>query len=159
MVQRVRLIIRGRVQGVGFRPTLYRYATATQLVGFAANTSNGVVAEVQGHGVNIEEFLCRLVDNPPPLARIDTLTQSDLPVQSAEEGFEIQVSTAADDTYGRGAADPGDPSFALPPDLSTCEQCRQEIFDPKNKRYYYPFTSCTDCGPRFTLAESQPKPN
>ncbi len=147
MAQRVRLTISGRVQGVGFRPTLARYAGEAELNGFAANTSDSVVAEVQGEAKRIEKFLCRLAESPPPLARIDTLTRVYIPEEPAS-GFQILTSTA-----GKAS---GNPIFALPPDLGTCEQCRQEIFDPDNRRYRYPFTSCTDCGPRFTLAESLP---
>ncbi|MCI5167502.1 MAG: carbamoyltransferase HypF, partial [Candidatus Electrothrix sp. GM3_4] len=156
MTERVRVTISGLVQGVGFRPTLYRYAAEAELVGFVANISGGVIAEVQGAGERIEKFLCRLVDNPPPLARIDTLTRVDIDIleESAINGFQILVSNVGN--VGSESANPINPILALPPDLGTCEQCRQEIFDPNNRRYRYPFTSCTDCGPRFTLAEGLP---
>ncbi|CAK8721537.1 carbamoyltransferase HypF [Candidatus Electrothrix aarhusensis] len=151
MAERVRVTISGQVQGVGFRPTLYRYAVEAELVGFVANISEGVIAEVQGAGESIEQFLHHLVDNPPPLAQIDTVTRVDIPEEPAISrlsGFQILASSISNAG--------GTPLASLPPDLGTCEQCRQEIFDPKNRRYRYPFTSCTDCGPRFTLAEGLP---
>ncbi|MCI5223009.1 MAG: carbamoyltransferase HypF, partial [Candidatus Electrothrix sp. AR4] len=122
MAERVRLTISGQVQGVGFRPTLYRYANDAELSGFVSNTSTGVIIEVQGEVGRIDTFLCRVTDNPPPLARIDTVTRVVIPEEPANE-FQIMPSSVS--STDNAPADPMNSIFILPPDLGICEQCRQ----------------------------------
>ncbi|CAK8716207.1 Carbamoyltransferase [Candidatus Electronema halotolerans] len=144
MVKRVRAIISGRVQGVGFRPAVHRHACQAGLVGFVANTARGVLTEVQGSAEQIEGFLRILKENPPPQARIEAVELTELP-PNRESGFQILPSRLADSTV-----------LSPPPDLSTCAQCGREIFTQDNRRWHYPFTNCTDCGPRFTIIEALP---
>lgn len=145
MNQRVRIHITGRVQGVGFRPTMYRYARALALTGFVKNTTAGVVVEIQGKGLAVTKFLKYLGSAPPPQARIDSLRMETLPVTTESSSFEILASSRS-----------GDLRAGLPPDLATCEDCRAELFDPINRRYQYPFINCTNCGPRFTIIRKLP---
>ena len=144
MVKRIRAVISGRVQGVGFRPAVHRHACEAGLVGFVANTPQGVLAEVQGKAEQIDMFLRSLQENPPPQARIEAVALTELP-PNRESSFQILPSRLADSTV-----------LSPPPDLATCAQCGREIFAPEDKRHNYPFTNCTDCGPRFTIIEALP---
>jgi len=144
MEQRIRALISGRVQGVGFRPTVYRLAADLELSGFVQNSPAGVVLEVQGQRPDVAEFFRRLQFYPPPQARITGLVREEAPVQPGN-GFRIVPSSRS-----------GDLAVGLPPDLATCEACRRELFDPRDRRYLYPFINCTNCGPRFTLITALP---
>jgi hydrogenase maturation protein HypF len=144
MVKRLRAVISGRVQGVGFRPAVHRHACEAGLAGFVANTPQGVLTEVQGKAAQIDLFLRSLQEDPPPQARIDAVELTELP-PNRESSFHILPSRLADST-----------ALSPPPDLATCAQCGREIFAPEDKRYNYPFTNCTDCGPRFTIIEALP---
>lgn len=143
--RRVKIKISGTVQGVGFRPTVYRYALEEGLLGQVANTSQGVFIEAQGDSKAIDSFIARLRDYPPPQARIDEFDYLDIPLVLGEEKFRIIESLAT-----------GEKNVAIAADLATCEDCRSEIFDPKNRRFAYPFTNCTNCGPRFTIIQDRP---
>ncbi|MGH2767648.1 MAG: acylphosphatase, partial [Actinomycetota bacterium] len=136
---RSRAIVKGIVQGVGFRPFVYRLATSLGLGGFVRNDPGGVTVEVEGAPEAVEEFLERLASEAPLLARIDSMVSEALP-PLYETGFSIVESQAG----GRKVA-------LVSPDVATCEECRSEIFDPEARRYRYPFTNCTNCGPRFTI--------
>ncbi|MGI9211572.1 MAG: carbamoyltransferase HypF [Methylococcaceae bacterium] len=143
-LQRQRLTISGVVQGVGFRPYVYRLATHCGLSGWVANTPGGVALEIQGEASSLEAFRQRLPLECPSAARLDTLTAEPRPLQ-ADSGFEVKASHSDGQVAG----------FVLP-DLAPCAQCLFELFDPANRRYRYPFISCTDCGPRWSLMTALP---
>jgi hydrogenase maturation protein HypF len=141
---RRQLHVRGIVQGVGFRPFVYKLATSLGLTGFVFNSSSGVTIEVEGDDTMIHTFVGSLERDTPPLAEILELTISEMaPIGSA--GFDILESRE----------ELGD--FALvPPDAGTCEACWRDFGDPTNRRFGYPFTNCTHCGPRFTIIRDIP---
>jgi hydrogenase maturation protein HypF len=142
--QRLRVNLRGAVQGVGFRPFVYREAQALGLGGFVANTPGGVSIEVEGTPDAIGAFVARIEQQPPPNARITDIARETLaPVGNTI--FEVRESVLA-----------GVPDATILPDLATCEDCRVEIFDPGDRRYRYPFTNCTQCGPRFSIIADLP---
>lgn len=143
--KRVKIKISGIVQGVGFRPTVYRYALEEGLLGQVANTSQGVFIEAQGSEEALKNFIERLKNYPPPQAHIDEFDYQDIPLVLGEEKFRIIESLSS-----------GEKNVAISADLATCEDCRSEIFDPKNRRFGYPFTNCTNCGPRFTIIQDRP---
>ncbi len=145
MNKRVKIEIQGRVQGVGFRPTVWRHATGLGLSGFVRNTPAGVVIEAQGETAAVDRFLAMLQAEPPRQARIESMQVSALPAKDTSAPFEIQAS-------GRS----GDLRAGMPPDLATCAECRAELFDPANRRHRYPFLNCTNCGPRFTIIRELP---
>ncbi len=144
MNKRLHIEVRGCVQGVGFRPTVYRYAVEAGLAGFVLNALSGVVIEVEGAEKAAADFVQRLRAAPPPQARIDGFEVREIPV-TGERGFRIARSRRS-----------GDVKAGMPPDLATCEDCRREMFDPADRRYRYPFINCTNCGPRFTIIRSLP---
>lgn len=142
--QRLRIVIRGAVQGVGFRPFIYRLATQMQLAGWITNTGSGVCIEVQAQPETLTEFLMRIEREQPPRASIQSLESTILdPLDWS--GFEIRESS-----------EEGPKSVLVLPDIATCPDCLAELFDSSNRRFCYPFTNCTNCGPRFTIIESLP---
>jgi hydrogenase maturation protein HypF len=141
---RLRLVVRGAVQGVGFRPFVFRLATALQLAGWVNNSAQGVFIEVEGPCPALEQFLLRLGAEKPVRSFIQSLEASWLD-PTGYTGFEIRESETG-----------GDKTALVLPDITTCPDCLCEIFDPKNRRYRYPFTNCTNCGPRFSIIESLP---
>ncbi|WP_013320778.1 carbamoyltransferase HypF [Gloeothece verrucosa] len=141
--QRLSLIIRGAVQGVGFRPFIYRLATELALVGWVNNSSVGVFIEVEGNRNTLESFLERVQREKPPRSQIHTIETQWLDL-SGYTTFEIRHSVS------------GEKTAVVLPDLATCPDCFREIFDPHNRRYRYPFTNCTNCGPRYTIIEALP---
>jgi len=148
-VNRLRITIRGAVQGVGFRPFIYRLATGLSLNGFVTNSTQGVSIEVEGPAAVLEVFLLRIETEKPPPSFIQSLEYCWLdPV--GLQGFEIRPSN-----------DSGPRSALILPDIATCPECLREILDPANRRFFHPFTNCTHCGPRFTIIESLPydRPN
>ena len=141
---RKRIEIEGVVQGVGFRPFVYRIARAHRLAGFVLNSSGGVIVEAEGEDADLESFLTALRSELPPLARIDHLAVIDR-APAGDHGFIIEHSLAA----------PG--HFALvPPDVATCPDCIHDFTTPGNRRFAYPFTNCTNCGPRYTIIRDVP---
>jgi hydrogenase maturation protein HypF len=141
---RLKLSVRGAVQGVGFRPFVHRLATGLHLTGWVNNSPQGVGIEVEGPRARLEKFLLRLETEKPPRSFIQSLEASWLDA-AGYTGFEIRES------------EPGGRKTALVlPDIATCPDCLREIFDPENRRYRYPFTNCTNCGPRFSIIESLP---
>jgi hydrogenase maturation protein HypF len=146
--QRLAIQIRGQVQGVGFRPFVYRLARELNLRGWVRNDAAGVAIEAQGPAMVLERFLAAL-HQPPPLARIDAVRTTPLPAQGEEHDFTIQAS-------GTG------PVLAeITPDTAVCADCLAELFDPTDRRYRYPFLNCTHCGPRYTITHTLPydRPN
>lgn len=141
---RLRVVIHGAVQGVGFRPFIYRLATELALTGWVINDGNGVVLEVEGPVETLERFLVRIEPERPRLAIIASLEPTWLP-PSGFNTFEIRHSQS-------NAA----PTALVMPDLATCPDCLRELYDPSDRRYRYPFTNCTNCGPRFTIIEELP---
>lgn len=142
---RLRLVCRGAVQGVGFRPAVWRLARALGLSGLVRNDPDGATIEVQGEAAAVARFRARLPDALPPLARLAALEEGVVPVLAAERAFAVVPSTGG----ARRRA-------LIPPDAATCPACRAELDDPADRRHRYPFTNCTDCGPRFTLAVDLP---
>ena len=139
-----RIEIAGTVQGVGFRPWVYRLAREEGIAGRVSNGAQGVTIEAFGGGEALDSFLSRLQASPPPAARIRNLYWHAIPSEPAR-GFEIVASR-----------DEGGRRVSIPPDLATCDECLAEVFDPSDRRYRYPFTNCTNCGPRFTIARGIP---
>jgi hydrogenase maturation protein HypF len=141
---RLKLSIRGAVQGVGFRPFIFRLATELKLTGWVNNSPQGVFIEVEGPRVALEKFLLRLETEKPPRSFIQSLEGSWLDATGYKK-FEIRESETG-----------GDKTALVLPDIATCPDCLREIFDPVNRRHCYPFTNCTNCGPRFSIIESLP---
>lgn len=141
---RVSVTIRGAVQGVGFRPFIYRLATGIGLTGWVSNSAQGVHIEAEGSRAALESFLLRIESERPPRASIQGLEYSYLdPVYHA--GFSIRASE-------RG----GSKTAQIVPDIATCADCLGELFDPADRRHLYPFINCTNCGPRFSIIERLP---
>lgn len=139
----LKLLLRGAVQGVGFRPFVYRLARELALTGSVRNSTGGVVIEVEGAISHLEQFQDRLVRERPPLAFIQSMEGVELD-PSGFSDFQILESVRGDQ-----------PSLVLP-DVATCEECLREVLQPSNRRYFYPFTNCTNCGPRYSIIESLP---
>ncbi len=148
-LSRIRIDIEGVVQGVGFRPFVYRIAQACQLTGWVLNNSQGVQIEVEGTPVAQKTFLDQLHHELPPLATITNTTLTNIPVQQ-EETFTIRHSEIVADHNIQVAAD----SYV-------CPDCLAELFDPQDRRYGYPFINCTNCGPRYSIVTTIPydRPN
>lgn len=142
--RRVRVRVQGTVQGVGFRPYVYRLAGELELAGYVLNDSHGVLAEVEGAALAVAEFLVRLASEAPPLARVEQVRAEEL-TPAGTAGFQILASP-------RG----GVPDAPVAPDSATCAACLAELFDPQDRRFRYPFINCTDCGPRFTIVRGVP---
>jgi len=140
-----KIIVSGIVQGVGFRPTVWRIAQTLQLQGDVSNTGDGVVIHVKGSQQKINQFVQRIISYKPPLARIDNIERSDLiSTYSFFESFTILASTKTSINTGVMA------------DAATCKACFTEIFDTNNHRFQYPFTNCTHCGPRLSIIRNIP---
>ena len=143
-VERRRIHVDGVVQGVGFRPFIYGLATRHGLTGWVLNSSSGVDIEVEGPPGEVEAFQREIITEAPRLARIDRVRGEVIPPNGAEQGFTIRHSEA-------------DTGISLvSPDVATCPDCLRELFDPADRRYRYPFTNCTNCGPRYTIIEAMP---
>ena len=141
---RLKLTVRGAVQGVGFRPFVFRLATGLGLAGWVNNSPQGVFIEAEGPRAELEKFLLRLETEKPPRSFIQSLEASWLdPV--GYMAFEIRPSETG-----------GNKTALVLPDIATCPDCLREIFDPQNRHHLYPFTNCTNCGPRFSIIESLP---
>jgi hydrogenase maturation protein HypF len=143
-LRRLRVRVGGVVQGVGFRPHVYRLAHELGLGGYVLNDERGVLLEVEGGQAAVERFLDRLVLESPPLARTEIVSPEAIPVTGAS-AFEILPSARA-----------GTPDALVSPDTATCDECLAELNDPGDRRYRYPFINCTNCGPRFTIAKGVP---
>jgi hydrogenase maturation protein HypF len=139
--ERLRLRVRGVVQGVGFRPYVHGLATKLALDGFVRNDPDGVWIEVEGPAAHA--FLARLGQSPPPLARMDSVEWEDAPVRG-ERGFTIEASHA------------GRASTRIGPDAAICEACLDDLFNPASRFYRYPLVNCTHCGPRYSLTRALP---
>jgi len=136
--------VRGVVQGVGFRPYVYSYASRQELKGRVLNNANGVLIDVEGEAANIDHFVKELESNPPPLSSIESIDLEDLEPLDYPD-FQIIDSDSA-----------GQKLVPVCADAAVCDDCVAELFDPANRRYRYPFINCTNCGPRFTITERIP---
>ncbi len=136
--------INGVVQGVGFRPFIFQLAHRHNLRGNVANTAEGVVIHVEGSHRQITDFLEEIPRSRPPLAHIVHIESTGAEVRNCSD-FRIIKSSSADSK-----------STLISPDVSICEDCKEEIFDPRNRRFRYPFTNCTNCGPRYTIINDIP---
>jgi hydrogenase maturation protein HypF len=142
--RRLRVRVEGTVQGVGFRPFVYRLATELGLDGWVLNDSRGVLIEAEGEGVALDALLERLGSDAPPLAIVERVSEERLdPV--GEAGFRIIESEEG-----------GEAEAAVSPDVATCGDCLAELMDPDDRRHRYPFINCTNCGPRFTIVRGVP---
>jgi hydrogenase maturation protein HypF len=147
--RRLRLDVQGVVQGVGFRPFVYRLATELSVRGWIVNDPGGVRIEVEGDATVVARFAERLQAELPPRAAIHTVREAWLP-PAGDERFEIRASGAD-----------GPRTAVVLPDIATCDACLDEVLDPDDRRYCYPFANCTDCGPRFSIVRALPydRPN
>jgi hydrogenase maturation protein HypF len=142
IAQRIRIY--GVVQGVGFRPFVFRSAKRWKLSGWVRNGESGVEIHVEGDASAVQQFVQEITERPPASAKITNLEIKDVAIQGASD-FEILASTRHDR-----------PTVQIPADLAVCSACLSELFDPVNRRYLYPYINCTDCGPRYTVIERLP---
>ncbi len=142
--ERAKIVVRGAVQGVGFRPFVYRLASELRLNGWVLNSANGVFVEIEGNGDAVRQFLLRLEKEKPPRAVIQSLEFAILD-PAGYDSFEIRFSEES-----------GPKTAFILPDIATCPDCLCELLDPRDRRYRYPFTNCTNCGPRFSIIEALP---
>ena len=140
---RYRIEVRGIVQGVGFRPFVYRQALRFALSGFVQNTASGVAIEIEGESAACAGFIAALSSEAPPLSRIQRIDQTEVPT-SGERGFLIRDSAG------------GEKTALISPDIGICDDCKRELFSQDDRRYRYPFINCTNCGPRFSIIEDIP---
>ena len=136
--------VKGVVQGVGFRPFVYGLATRLNLHGWVCNTSGGVEILIDGQNCHVEEFIRSLTVEKPPLAKIDLVEVEEAP-HDPSAAFEIRESESVAGAYQPISAD-----------VAICPDCERELFNPRDKRYLYPFINCTNCGPRFTIIKDIP---
>ena len=143
------ILVEGIVQGVGFRPFVYRIATEASLNGYVRNLGNVVEIILQGSHQDMEEFLFNLQNKLPPIAKINNIETRALNEEDEkyDDYSDFVIRESADDFAG---------TSVIPPDVAICDNCLEEINDPQNRRYKYPFNACTDCGPRFTVIEKVP---
>ena len=144
MKTRIAARILGRVQGVGFRPTVYRYATELGLAGFVRNDSQGVAIEVEGDEEVVGQFFSELTLHPPRQAQIADIKTQVLPA-AGYNGFQVVESQPTESAQ-----------LAIPPDLALCDDCLREVRGSGDRRFRYAFTNCTNCGPRFTIIRDLP---
>ena len=145
LMQRWKWTITGGVQGVGFRPFVYRAALNARVTGQVSNTPEGVVIEVQGNDSALQAFEEAFSATIPPLARIVTWERETAAPLPDEDAFRIVKSTG-----GQGH------QVLISPDVATCADCLADMDDPSNRRHRYAFTNCTNCGPRYTITHSIP---
>ncbi len=144
MNSRYHIAIRGAVQGVGFRPFVYRLAHTLGVKGWILNNGQGVFLDAEGDQTTLDEFILRIDSEKPAHAVIQSFEYSVLDCAGYDR-FEIRASDAL-----------GETSALVVPDIATCPDCRDEIFNPSDRRYRYPFTNCTNCGPRYSIIEELP---
>ncbi|HOW16971.1 MAG TPA: acylphosphatase, partial [bacterium] len=148
-LKRARIKIKGIVQGVGFRPTVYKHAVNNGVSGFVVNTPDGVTVELEGTKTQVEHVLDLIIKEPPSISKI------------TEYKVEWIDSIGTSDFVILKSTNHGVKETEISPDISICQECSKEIFDVKDRRYLYPFTNCTNCGPRFSIIKDRPydRPN
>ena len=142
-INRKKLQVTGIIQGVGFRPFIYRQASQLALKGWASNTGDGVTVDIEGSPSALEAFIETLQKKPPINSKIESLTITNLPVCGYQQ-FELRNSAGQQH------------SMFISPDIATCPACIDELLDPSNRRYQYAFTSCSQCGPRYSIINALP---
>ncbi len=142
---RAQILVRGIVQGVGFRPFVFSRAKERHLRGRVLNNTTGVLIDVEGEGRQIDEFINDIRLNPPPLALVESVERRDRLDETHYPDFRIVESAPS-----------GEQFVPISADVATCADCLRELFDPANRRHRYPFINCTNCGPRFTIIEGIP---
>ena len=145
MIEALDIQVKGIVQGVGFRPFVYRMAKKYLINGWVLNATDGVFIHAEGEAKLLDEFVIELSENPPAASRVEEVTLKEVPLEDFDS-FEIRFSDA-------GAVEK---TTLVSPDLATCDDCVRELFNPNDRRYRYPFINCTSCGPRFTIIEKLP---
>ncbi|MFA6540615.1 MAG: carbamoyltransferase HypF [Bacteroidota bacterium] len=147
--RRLKITIHGAVQGVGFRPFVFRLAAEMKLKGFVSNTSHGVVIEAEGEQKSLDSFIAKIRSEQPPHAFIQQ-SQTEYSDPIGYTDFTIRQSDSTET-----------PTAVILPDSAVCDECVNEMFDPENRRYRYPFINCTHCGPRFSIITAIPydRPN
>ena len=145
MIEALDINVKGIVQGVGFRPFVYRLAKHYLINGWVLNAVDGVFIHAEGEGNLLDQFVMEISDNAPAAARVERITLKEVPLLGCTN-FEIRFS---DDAHTAETT-------LVSPDLATCDDCVAELFDPANRRYRYPFINCTNCGPRFTIIDKLP---
>ena len=144
---RVKINVTGIVQGVGFRPFIYRIAVKNGLAGYVRNRGDaGVEILLEGNAQSINNFMRNLTENKPPLTQIDSVKSTELSGKNQYDKFTIYKSSEDAELSGS----------IIPPDIAVCNECLAELRDPRNRRYEYFFITCTNCGPRFTIIERLP---
>jgi hydrogenase maturation protein HypF len=143
LLARKKLRVSGVVQGVGFRPFVYRLAQKHNLTGFVQNTSSNVALEIEGTAEALDAFLHDLTTETPALACLREII--------AEDALPLGEQQFSSESYDSGAT-----ATVIPPDVALCRDCSAEISKPDDRRYLYPFTNCTNCGPRFTIIKNVP---
>ncbi|MBU0528843.1 carbamoyltransferase HypF [bacterium] len=141
---RKKINVQGIVQGVGFRPFIYNLALSIKITGFVANTSEGVIIEAEGTIKQIDNFIKNIKLNAPPLSLITDISSSEINTKHSRE-FIIKKSQSNKSV-----------ATLISPDIAVCQDCLNELFDPNDRRYHYPFINCTNCGPRYTIIDNIP---
>ncbi len=144
-MKRKQYIVNGRVQGVGFRPFVFRLANELSLKGSVSNSEEGVVIDVEGQAHDLEAFGISLMERHPPLAQVVNIKSRDMKPLIFPEDFSI-ISSSSGNKH----------QVLISPDAAVCSDCCKEVLDPRDRRYLYPFTNCTNCGPRLTITRSIP---
>jgi hydrogenase maturation protein HypF len=142
---RVQILVRGIVQGVGFRPFVFSLAKRQELKGTVLNNTTGVLIDVEGNTEAIDRFVAEIESNAPPLSLVESIERNHVTDRADFEDFRIIGSVTEADRF-----------LPLSPDVATCSDCLRELFDPVDRRYRYPFINCTNCGPRFTIIKDIP---
>lgn len=142
--KRIRLLVHGAVQGVGFRPFVYQRARTLELSGWVENSAQGLTVEVEGDSANMDTLVRLIRETPPPNAAVTAIEIQEIDWRG-DEAFAIRASTVS-----------GARTAEVLPDLATCDDCLRELFDPADRRHLYPFTNCTQCGPRYSIIEDIP---
>ena len=145
MATRVQILVRGVVQGVGFRPYIFTLARRRALRGHVFNNASGVLIDVEGDTNAVEQFINEIEFNPPPLSQIESVERRDIFTLANHSDFRITESESV-----------GRKSVPIAADMGVCADCLKELFDPKDRRFRYPFINCVNCGPRFTIIEDTP---
>ncbi len=147
MLKKARILVQGIVQGVGFRPTVYRIAHGMKINGYVRNLGNIVEIVIEGKEKEINEFIINLKENKPPISEINSLEVEWIDQPGIQEFNDFKILESLENFSG---------SSVIPPDIATCDKCLAEVYTKHNRRFNYPFTACTDCGPRFTVINSIP---
>ncbi len=141
-MEKAKILVQGIVQGVGFRPTVYRIAKGMNINGYVRNLGNIVEIVIEGQKHDINEFITNLNENKPPISKITSITIEWLDHRVDTEFNDFKILESSENFSG---------SSVIPPDIATCNNCLDEVFKDLDRRNNYPFTACTDCGPRFTV--------